>query len=82
MYDDLLARFGSAREPGLREQVAIGLFDKGLTLGALGRTEEQIAALEDLLARFGIFEEPTIEYIISQALDSLTLLAFDAAAER
>jgi hypothetical protein len=34
VYDDLLARFGTATELPLREQVANALFNKGATLGA------------------------------------------------
>ena len=78
VYDDLLARFGSATELPLREQVARGLFNKGFRLGALGRSEDQVAALEDLLARFGFAEEPAMTDLVGHALDSLTLLAFNA----
>jgi hypothetical protein len=58
VYDDLLARFGSATQPALREQVAIALRSKAVRLGALGRSEEEIAVYYDLLARFGSGDLP------------------------
>ena len=82
VYDDLLARFGSATELPLREQVAHGLFNKGVRLGALGRIEDQIDALEDLLARFGFTEEPATAQVVALAMDSLTLLAYNAVGSR
>ena len=52
VYDELLARFADAPEPSLREQVANALFNKGVTLGALERSEEAVAVYDELLARF------------------------------
>ena len=78
VYDDMLARFGSATELPLREQVAKGLHNKGVRLGALGHSKNQVAVLEDLLARFGFAEEPTLAEVVDLALDSLTQLAFIA----
>ena len=46
VYDDLLARFGSATELPLREQVASALLNKGVQLGALGRSEDELAVYE------------------------------------
>ncbi len=52
VYDDLLARFGSATESPLRELVANALVNKGIMLSALGRSEDAIVVYDDLLARF------------------------------
>ena len=41
VYDEVLARFGDATEPALREQVAKALVNKGVTLGALERSEDE-----------------------------------------
>ena len=57
VYDDLLARFGTATELPLREAVAEALVNKGITLGALDRSAEEIAVYDDLLARFGTATE-------------------------
>jgi len=50
VYEDLLARFGTATEPALREQVAGALRNKGIALGALGRSEEEVAVYDVMLA--------------------------------
>jgi tetratricopeptide (TPR) repeat protein len=65
VYDDLLARFGTATELPLREQVANALYNKGVTLGALGRSAEEIAVYDDLLARFGTATELPLRQIVS-----------------
>ena len=67
-YDDLLARFGAATELPLREQVAKALFNKGVTLGALGRSEDAIAVYDDLLARFGAATELPLRELVAKAL--------------
>jgi tetratricopeptide (TPR) repeat protein len=53
IYDDLLARFDTATELPMRSQVANALFNKGVTLDALGRRAEAIDVYDDLLSRFG-----------------------------
>ena len=68
VYDDLLARFGTATELPLREQVARALVNKGVTLGALGRSEEAIAVYDDLLARFGTATELPLREQVARAL--------------
>jgi len=60
VYDDLIARFGTATEPALRERVAMALFNKGVRLGALDRSEDAIAVYDDLIARFGTATEPAL----------------------
>jgi hypothetical protein len=67
-YDDLLARFGTATEVPIREQIARALVNKGTTLGALGRSEAAIAAYDDLLARFGTATEAPIRDQVAIAL--------------
>jgi len=63
-----LARFGTAAEPALREQVAVALRNKGFRLGTLGRNEEEIAVYDDLLARFGTATEPALREKVAMAL--------------
>ena len=43
----MIARFGNAPEPALREQVAMALVNKGARLTQLDRSEEAIAAYEE-----------------------------------
>jgi tetratricopeptide (TPR) repeat protein len=62
------ARFGSVTEPALREQVAKALYDKGITLNQLGRSEEAVAVYDDLLARFGTAAEPELRRQVAKAL--------------
>ena len=80
VYDELLARYGSATELQLREQVANALINKSVAFRALGRNGDEVAALEELVARFGSDEEPTISRVVDLAWDSLTRLAFEATA--
>ena len=56
--DDVVARFGDATEPGLREQVAKALVSNGFWLGGLDRFDEAIAVYDDVVARFGDATEP------------------------
>jgi TIR domain len=64
----LLARFGGATELPLREQVAQGMVNKGITLGSLGRSEDAIATYNGLLARFGTASELPLREQIAEAL--------------
>ena len=68
VFNDLLARFGTATEPALREKVAVALLYKGVTLGGLSRSEEAIAVYDDLLARFGTASEPALREQVAVAL--------------
>ena len=40
IYEEVNAHYGKDTEPGVREQVANGLFNQGVVLGKLGRFEE------------------------------------------
>jgi|CZKU01.1.fsa_nt_gi hypothetical protein len=51
VFDDLLARFGDATEPGVRETVVLARYNKGTTLNLLERSEEALAVFDDLLER-------------------------------
>ncbi len=43
------------------------LFNKGFTLGTLGRSEEEIAVYDDLLARFGTATELPLRQQVAKA---------------
>jgi tetratricopeptide (TPR) repeat protein len=65
VYDELLARFGTAT--GTREQVAKALVNKGRILGKLNRSAEAIAVYDELLARFGTATELPLRKAIARA---------------
>ena len=68
VYDELLARFADAPEPALREAVANALVNKGVRLGELGRSEEEMAVYDELLARFADAPEPALREQVAKAL--------------
>jgi tetratricopeptide (TPR) repeat protein len=68
ILDDLLARFGEAPEVGLREQVAMALFQKAFTLGSSGDGAGEITTYEELIARFGTADELSLREQVSRAL--------------
>ena len=57
-----------AKEPTLRERVAMALFNAGFTLGMLDRSEEEIAVYDDLVERFGAAGEPALRERVARAL--------------
>ncbi len=69
VYDDVLARFSTARKPALREQVARALLNKGAALRYhFAHNEAAIAVFDDLLARFGTAREPALREMVAMAL--------------
>ena len=60
----MIARFGDAPEPAPREQVAIALYNKGVRLGQLDRSEDAVAVYEELIARFGDAAQPSITELV------------------
>ena len=66
--NELLARFGDAPEPALREQVAEALGNKGLALRQMGDYAAAVAACDEVLARFGDAPEPTLREQVARAL--------------
>ena len=68
VYDELVARFGTADDLPLREQVAKALFNKGARLGALGRSEDAVAVYDDVLARFGTADDLPLREQVAKAL--------------
>ena len=67
-YDEVVARFGEATEPELREQVAKALFNKGFRLGALERSEEELVVYDDVVVRFGDATEHALREAVAGAL--------------
>jgi len=67
VYDEVVARFGDADEPALREQVAKALFNKGVMLGVLGRSGEAVGTYDEVVARFGEADEPALREAVERA---------------
>ena len=57
-----------APELPLREEVAKALVNKGITLIALGRGDDEIAVYDDLLDRFGAAAELPLRELVAKAL--------------
>jgi tetratricopeptide (TPR) repeat protein/ribonuclease BN (tRNA processing enzyme) len=66
--DKLIARFGKAEEPALREQVAGALVNKGVALDQLDRPQDELAAYDEVITRFGKAEEPALREQVATAL--------------
>ena len=52
----------------MQEQVARALFNKGSRLGVLGRSEEEIAVYDDVVARFEQEPTPGVQEVVAMAL--------------
>ena len=63
-----MARFGDATELPLREQVAMALVNKGVTLGHLDRSDGGDRVYDELVARFGDAPEPAVREQVAMAL--------------
>ena len=59
---------GIRSAPHCEIRVARALLSKGVTLGALNRHEEAIAAYDELVKRFGEAEEPVLRERVAKAL--------------
>ena len=68
VYEQVVARYGDATEPALREPVASALVNKAATLGALGRSEDELAVYEQVVARYGDATEPALREQVASAL--------------
>ena len=67
-FDRLPSRLAHGGDPSLLEEVAMALFNKGITLGQLERPDHAIAACDDLVARCGDRTEPGIVEQVAKAL--------------
>jgi len=66
--DGVLAQFGAATDPGVREQVAGAMLVKGEILDDLGRHHEALVTYEEVLGRFGRAREPAVRELVATAL--------------
>ena len=68
IYDDLDQQFGQDPQDAVREQVAIGLFNKGISLGELGKFEEAINIYDYLDYRYGEDTAPAVREQVTKGL--------------
>jgi tetratricopeptide (TPR) repeat protein len=68
IYDELDHDFGQDPQDSVREQVAIGLFNKGISLGELGRFEEAINIYDYLDYRYGEDTAPAVREQVMKGL--------------
>ncbi|OJX76821.1 tetratricopeptide repeat protein [Magnetospirillum sp. 64-120] len=61
VYDQVVERFGGAKESVLLQQVASSLVNKGVRLAKLGRSEDAIAVYDQLVERFGGAKESVLQ---------------------
>ena len=69
-YEEVVARFGNSKKPGLARLVARALVSKGIALGKLDRSQEQIEAYDEVVARFGNSKKPGLAKLVARALVS------------
>lgn len=68
IYDELDHQFGLDPDPKVREQVAIGLFNKGISLGESGMFEEAINIYGYLSYRYGEDTAPAVREQVAKGL--------------
>jgi tetratricopeptide (TPR) repeat protein/NAD-dependent SIR2 family protein deacetylase len=66
--DELIRRYGEARELPIQQSVAKGFYNKTLGLGNLNRNEEAIADCDELINRYGKLTDPVIQEQVAKAL--------------
>jgi hypothetical protein len=64
----MVARFGTAKEPRLREVVALALSGKGFLLYILNRKDGALRVCDEIVARFGTANEPKLRGMVAGAL--------------
>ena len=68
VYDTLVQRYGEDSSPGVREQLAMALFNKGVQVGKLHGPEQEIAAYDTLVQRYGEDSSPVMRELVAMAL--------------
>jgi tetratricopeptide (TPR) repeat protein len=55
VFDNIIDHLGAASNPSLKKQVAVALFNKGIALRKLGRSEDSIALFGDVVSVVRVF---------------------------
>jgi hypothetical protein len=66
-FDELVRRYANATEPHMRELVVSMLHGKAVVLTDLGRRDEALPVLTELIARFQDDENTNIQMIVADA---------------
>jgi hypothetical protein len=72
VYDELVGRFGTARQPALHTQVAHALFNKAARFAARGRRKQAKTAYSLLIKKFGTAREPAVMELVELARTALS----------
>ena len=67
-YDELVERFGNSDVPEVQTRIAMGLVNKGVTLGRIDDPHAEIATYDALVERFGNSDVPEVQIRIAMAL--------------
>jgi tetratricopeptide (TPR) repeat protein len=67
-YDPAISALTCAIESSIDEVAAIAWFNLGITLGALRRSDDEIAAYDEVVVRFGDASEPALREQVAKAL--------------
>jgi tetratricopeptide (TPR) repeat protein len=70
---DFLGKDGAA-DPAVQQQVAMAIFNKGVTLGAINKSEAAIAAYDHLLRRFANAQELPLTEPLAKGLSNKGIL--------
>jgi tetratricopeptide (TPR) repeat protein len=68
VYDEVVERFGAARDLAIRKPVAHALINKGVTLSELGRAEQAIDVYNEVVARFGAAGDAALRESVARAM--------------
>jgi len=67
-FDVFIGMVGDSNEPEMQEKVAQALFNKGITLEQIERSEDAIAVYDEIDKRFGTRSEPALLELVAKAL--------------
>jgi hypothetical protein len=67
--DEAARECGRALGPGMREQLAVLLLEKGMVLNELERPDDALATLNELISRFEPHEREAIQRVVATAQD-------------
>ena len=80
-FSQLVVRFGESKALSEHVLVSIGLLGKGLALGQLGRTEEELTTYDEVLRRIGAGQEHERVVALTLIAKGDALLLLDSPAE-
>ena len=66
-FAEFLAKFGGSKTPRISEP-PVALFNRGVILGILGRSEEELATYDEVLERFGDSEAHDVLALVAESL--------------